>query len=433
MLLAVAASPARAQQAPTPDFAAVTTERAGAFLGRSADLRRLGDWDQLRAVGRARRTAHPDESLGWYAEAMGAYGNGDVEAALAAWDTAFRLGKNSDATHFFKNAQAVQRNYPGQKFQPGQFVDSDVTTERARLKNRAAELLLAKNYDAIEATASELQKSGQTDALGQPDLQSFFYGLARTDQNPQLLEQSVAAWRAARPDSILARLAAIELSTDAAWRARGDGFADSITPAMSEKMGEALERGAQIISELPAAANESPLMFVVVQRWGQIGGDGRPFLDAIYREGSARFPNYLPITQGRIINLMPQWFGTEGEITELLREHADKIGGPEGDVDYALSYMKAHYYRGEMEHDDARFWRGFEALRARYPDSIALRSAQLHFGEDQGKIDGNYARVKSALSEKDGHIVDETWFTKPTQRAYFGEYRMEMLAKESPL
>ena len=443
LLLAVAASPvgaqtAPAQQPPAPtttanfDAQAVATESAGAFAGRVADLRQTGDWNQMIAVGRARRAAHPDESVAWHAEALGAYGNGDVAAAIAAWKSAPDLATIPGADELLATAQAVQRNYPGQSFQPAQFVDSDTKIERLRWQNKATDLLKAKDYDAIEATASELQKSGQTDAMKQPFLQSFYEGLALAGSESQPLEQIAKEWRAARPNSILARLVEIDLSTSAAWDARGGGYADSITPAMSQNISDALERGAQVIAELPPAANESPLTFTVLLRWGQLGGDGRPFLDAVYHEGNARFPNYLPIFKSRVIDLLPRWFGAEGELIQSLQAYADQIVGAEGDGAYALGIVTIDNYEKDVPHDDARFWRGLDALRASSPDSTALRTLQLYYGELQGVRDGNYEHIKGALSEPKGYILDNLWYGKPSQRAYFGEYRMKMLANDKP-
>lgn len=441
LLLGVAAAPARAQQQPRPQTAApnfnlqaVTTESESAFAQRIYGLRFSGQWAKLIAIGRARREAHPDETVGWHAEALGAYGNGDVEAAIAAWEAAPKLREIPDGPTLLANARAVQRNYPGQKFPPLQFVRSDVTNERFKWQGQASILLKARDYDAIEAKARELQKSGQADALGLPYLQTFFDGLAKIYQEHDIpaIQQSVNAWRAARPDSVLARLVEIKLATDMAWRARGEGFADSLTPAMSEKMSEALERGAQGIGALPASAVESPLMFVVMQRWGQLAGDGRPFLDAIYREGSARFPAYQPLLRVRILNLLPRWYGAPGELMQLLREHADKIGGIEGDMDYAMGFINARYYEGDLPHDNARFWRGFDALRKRSPDSIALRTTQVQFGVDQGLFDGNYRYAESALSEPNGYILDQMEFDESQTQANVSERRMEILAGAKP-
>ena len=117
---------------------------------------------------------------------------------------------------------------------------------------------------------------------------------------------------------------------------------------------------------------------------------------------------------------------------QSLQDYSDKIGGADGDAAYALGIMEIKRYEGDMPHDDARFWRGLDALRASYPDSTALRTAQLYYGEVQGDRDGNYEHLKSALSEPKGYILDNFWYGKPSQRAYFGEYRMKMLAKPKP-
>ena len=434
LLFAVAASPARAQQPPALTFDAqtVANESETAFAGRAADLRRVGDWNQLGEIGRVRRTAHPEQTVGWNAEALGAYGNGDVEAAIVAWKAAPDLKTIPDGPKLLANAQAIQRNYPGRRFEPLQFIASDIVAERLRWQNKAAELLMAKDYDGIERTAGELLKSKQTDAFGKTLLQSFFVVLSEPDDDEKPLKKFIAEWRAAKPNSDLARLADIEFSTRMAWRARGGGYVNTITPGMSETMNDELGRGAQAIAELSPAANESPLTFKVLRDWGQIGGNGRPFQDAVYQEGRARFPTDTDILGGRLTDLLPQWYGVEGELPQVLQEHSDKIGGAEGDIDYALGYLDVRTFRPDAPLDDARFWRGLELLRARFPDSVELRVVQLRHGETQGKRDGNYEHAKSALSEPKGYLLDGYDLEKPESRAQATEARMNILSKPKP-
>ena len=445
MLLAVAAAlalapNARAQQPraqqPRPAFdrQRAVDQSEAAFAGSIVELRFAGKWDQMRDMGRARREAHPDESVGWNAEALGDYGNGDAEAAIKIWEAAPNLKEIPDGPQLLATARAVQRNFPDQKLQPFQFVSSDAADEQGRFEGRANILRKAKDYDGIDALASELQKSGQTDATGQPDLQSFFDGLSKIYQANEApdIEQAIRLWRAARPNSIVARLAEIEFFTNLAGRARGTGYADSITPAMSQSMDEALAHGAQGIAELPAAAVESPLTFVVLQHWGHLSGDGRAFLDPVYREGNARFPTYQPILRARIADLLPRWYGAEGELMQLLQARADALGGTEGDIDYALGFSRARLYEGDLPHDNARFWRGIEAQRQRFPDSISLRTLQLQFGLDQADFDGNYEYARAVLIEKDGHLLDRSAFNGDHKEARMSEARMEILARDKP-
>ena len=443
LLLAVAASlalapTARAQQPrpqrPAFDAQRVVDQNEAAFAGSIVGLRFAGKWDQIRDMGRVRREAHPDESVGWNAEALGNYGNGDVEAAIKVWEAAPNLQEIPDGPQLLATARAVQRNFPDQKLQPFQFVSSDATDEQGRFEGRANILRKAKDYDAIEAMASELQKSGQADATGYPALQSFFDGLSKIYQANEApdIEQAIRIWRAARPNSIVARLAEIEFFTNLAGLARGTGYADSITPAMSQSMNEALAHGAQGIAELPAASVESPLTFVVLQHWGHLSGDGRAFLDPVYREGNARFPTYQPILRARINDLLPRWYGVDGELMQLLQEHADALGGTEGDIDYALGFARVRLYEGDLPHDNARFWRGLEAQRQRFPDSISLRTLQVQFGLDQADHDGNYEYVRRALIEKDGYLLDQFAFDGDHKRAQMSESRMETLARDKP-
>ena len=386
----------------------------------------------MREMGRVRREAHPDQNAGWNAQALSAYGKGDVDAAIAAWEKAPDLSKITDGPQLLATARAVQRNLAGQKLLPLQFVRSDTNEQQFRVQGRASILRRDKDYDGIEAAARELQTSGQTDAVGQPALQTFFEGLSEIyqEKDAPAVEQLIQTWRTARPDSVLARLAEIEFFTDAAGRARGNGYADSITPAMSQSMNEALARAAQGIDELPASALELPMTYVALARWGHLSGAGRPFLDAVYREGNAKFPTYQPLLRARINSLLPRWYGAEGELMQLLQERADAIGGADGDIDYALGFARVRRYEGDLPHDNARFWRGLEALRQRFPDSVSLRTMQVQFGLEFGELDGNYDYVRRALLEKDGHLLDQATFDGAAPQAEISEARMKILAGE---
>ena len=285
--------------------------------------------------------------------------------------------------------------------------------------------------------AADLQKSGAATVTGRPYLTTFFRQLTTGDPDDQA---AIAAWRAARPRSDLARVAEIDMWTNAAWRARGNGTAADITKTGGQTMSDALDKAAQAIDQLPASALSSPLTFVALQNWAQLSGIGREFQDAIFTEGTAKFPAYNTLYYQRIEFLMPRWYGAPGDVTAMIAARADQIGGIEGDMFYAMALAEGTSVMPiskDNPYDVTRANRGLAALRARHPDSITLRSAQLSLGFDEAfgtpqRL--NWELAKAAFAEPNGNQLDATWgnFESPEYRVSYADDRMKTLAVEPP-
>ena len=443
LLLLAPASGVRAQQI-VADLDAVASGTVRAFYSLAGRLEKSGQWAELQRVGHARRVRHPRESLAWDAEATGAYAAGDIDAAIAAYEGRLRLAPNETAQSRLDHLRAVRAKFPDLQLQPIQWVESDAALAQRPHAEKARELLDRKDYDALERVASELQRSGAADVKGYAFLQTFFNELSSSRGNKMSRQRAIEAWRAARPASDLARLVEIQFWLDRTFDERGNGYADSITPAMSARMDEALERATRGINQLPASANATPLLFVTLQGWAQLAGVGRPFMDAVFQEGAAKFPGYIPLYQSRINILLPRWYGAPGEWEAMVARQADAIGGIEGDKFYARLYGHAYVYSGSFgdepepptPYDSARFWRGLSALRALYPDSIALRTIHIKAASDQGVLPatrGDFERFREVITQPNAHLIDGSFsdYGLPEVRREFGIRRMDLLATDT--
>ncbi len=455
LLPLVAAPNARAQmmksdpqpQVTVADLDAVAAESLADFEARAKKLDAAGQWLELQRVGHARRLQHPDEVAGWSAEATGAYSNGDIDTAIEAYKVRLSLKYDKADDGHLSTARAVRRKFPDLKLQPVEFVDSDTRLAQRPWGAKSFALLEQKNYDELERVAAELQKSNASDAKLFPFLQNFFDVLTWPDDYDfDKLQPAIEAWRRARPQSNFARLVEIDFWTNKAYSIRGGGYASSITPEMSARMDEALERGTRAIAELPDSANQSPLFFTVLQDWAKLSGAGRPFIDAVFEEGVAKFPDYQPIYLNHSILLLPRWFGAPGEWQAMATRSADAVGGIKGDMLFAMimsrvtdSVLRLTWEpEPPLPYDFARFWRGLDALRAQHPDSVALRTIQIEVGDNQGFLPGSkgdFERMKSALREPNGHQVDWSFATYQVEqyRRAFGERRNTMLAAAKPV
>ena len=421
----------------TLDLTTVASEDASRFADRVNQLQAAAKYETLQQGGHLRRVAHPENAVAWAAEASGAYLLGDVDTAIASAEMAIKLKPDIKVDGFLRTARAVRRNYPNQQFQPLEFVDSEASLEVAKWEEKAKTLLAAKNYDEIERVARELQTSKAATVTARPYLTTFFKMLSASDAANQT---AIKSWRAARPNSDLARDVEIDMWTNVAWSARGNGTAADITPGKGNAMSDALSKAASVINELPATASSSPLMFVALQNWSQLSGIGREFQDAVFEEGTEKFPDYNTLYYQRTEFMMPRWYGKPGDFEAMIKTRADQIGGIEGDIFYARGIMEGTSVMpiyDDNPYDIARANRGLSALRARYPDSPTLRSAQILLGIDEAYANPkneDWELVKSAIAEPNGQRLDGSYgnFMTSSYRQKYANYRMATLAESPP-
>lgn len=392
------------------------------------------DWPALLQSGQQWQKTHPNDPVGYFAEANASYMLGDVDVSIPAWEKLIALDPLSapEGAKWLKTARAVRQNFPDLQLKPLQFEPGDAKLEQTQWQHKGAALLAAKQYDEIEKVAAQLQKSNAANSKGSPHLALFLEGLVvGGDSNFAALQAKIAAWRAARPQSNLARLAAIQMWTDAASKARGSGYANTITPAMSAKIEVLLAKSTQGLKNLPPTAFESPLAFIVALDCGLLAGAPREFLDNLFEAGTRKFPNYLPLYRTRTIHLLPRWFGEPGESIEMIESRADQIGGENGDVFYARVIWHLAQTTGDIEsdfsYDYSRVTRGLERLHQRFPTSVSVASARLELAFRTK----DWKTAQQILSAPNGHILDSSWqdWENPANQHSFFEQRMLILGE----
>lgn len=424
-----------ADAAPATD-AAEATARAE-FAARMKDIDAKGDWQALLKSGQEWQISHPDDPTAHFATARAAYMLGEIEVSIAAWEKLVAMDPLSapNGARWLKTARDVRRNFPALKLKPLEWKQGDAGAEAIQWTQKGAALLAAKSYDEIEQTAATLQKSKAANIKGSPHLSLFFDGLCAVQNKDYEAHQGqIAAWRAARPKSYLARLAEIQGWTDTAWHARGTGFASTITPEMSAKIDAALKKGTQALENLPETAfSASPLSFEVALDWGQLSGAPREFLDEMFTVGTTTFPDYLPLYRIRAYQLLPRWFGEPGEWEAMTQKRADQIGGQNGDVFYGRVVWSlldlVPNLAQESNFDYERAQRGLEILHKRRPDSISVSSARLVLAYKSK----DWKTAQQLLSVPHGHILDSSWplWNRLAGQKNFAEQRMLILGEST--
>ena len=130
------------------------------------------------------------------------------------------------------------------------------------------------------------------------------------------------------------RIALADTYENFAWKARGSGFADAVTPEAWNLLGERMQKALQVLQQAEKISHDDPewynsmLVATSDQDWN------RAQADALVDEALSKEPGYFYVLRVQADNLLPKWYGNPGDTEEFIAKAADRIGGAEGDASY---------------------------------------------------------------------------------------------------
>ena len=166
---------------------------------------------------------------------------------------------------------------PGMPF-PVTLVETDETKEINDISNQANVLLLAKDYDGLDAFARKLRDSKESYDAGAWKFYFVYCGLdlpeeaSNADWTVRLA--ALQDWINARTNSITARVAMANDLVTYAWKARGDGFADTVTEEGWQLFNQRLNEAVKVLDAAKLLKEQCPYWWSVKSgnRFGFIHG-----------------------------------------------------------------------------------------------------------------------------------------------------------------
>lgn len=189
-------------------------------------------------------------------------------------------------------------------------------------------------------------------------------------------------WKSQRPDSITARVALAGAQLQYAWKARGGGYAGSVSEDGWKIFQERAETAANTLMEASSLPTKCPEWFLLMQLAARALGQDRDVQTAIFEKAIAFEPDYQYFYRTQAEMLMPKWEGEEGEMAAFAEKIADRIGGAKGDMIY---YQIATFLNCGCDSDRTlnglswpRIRRGYRALETQYGASVAHQNAMAY-------------------------------------------------------
>ncbi|HXF09239.1 MAG TPA: DUF4034 domain-containing protein [Desulfuromonadaceae bacterium] len=252
------------------------------------------------------------------------------------------------------------------------------------ISNQAVIFLNAKNYDALDTYIDKLRKSRESYDGGAWKFYFVYCGLDLPEQASELEWTNRLAllqdWINARPNSITARVALANDLTSYAWKARGSGWASTVTDEGGRLFEQRLNEASQILADAKPLKDRCPFYWTVkLITYLGLGAD-RSQYDATFAEATREWPDYSPYYTRRAYYLQPRWYGSDGEWEDDLTKSANRLGGDRGDILYARVVWCMHQNRlfknifEESHLDWARVDRGLTLIEKQFPGSLAAIS-----------------------------------------------------------
>ena len=234
------------------------------------------------------------------------------------------------------------------------------------MKKAAAAMWAAEDFTGLEKLA-EQYRTEKFDILESYPGIAWFYlaicGEAGSDKEASAQRDKLERWFKANPSSITAKIALAHHYTSDAWRARGGGWASTVSSDNWRLFHERILKAREAIysqgvpveadptvaalritiamtgeSRLPAKSRgvpTNPVLSLLSVFW-RPGDRDMADLETAYADGLKAWPNYFPIYFNMQWAVLPRWGGKTGDGAKLADKAAAQFSGETADGLYAL-------------------------------------------------------------------------------------------------
>jgi hypothetical protein len=308
----------------------------------------------------------------------------------------------------------------------GIFANGQLVSQAVTIPSRAevSGMLKEEQFAELEKIAGEARHEKLKFYQDDTYLEQFYRRLdIRDDANDQAWAahlQLLEKWAKARPDSPTPLVALGNFYESYAWKARGSGYANTVTDEGWRLFRARLERGKSYLDAASRMSEQDPEGYraAIVIAMGL--SKSKEEVDAIFKKGIAADRNYLPLYYAKAYYLLPRWMGEPGDWERFAAEAADARGGDEGDMLYMIIARSQSSTEGPNFFRATRIFyprmkRGFEASLKYRPDYAWERNSYCYFA----CIAGDKATAKTLFEKIGDDWARNVW----REQSYFQVWR----------
>jgi Domain of unknown function (DUF4034) len=184
-------------------------------------------------------------------------------------------------------------------------------------------------------------------------------------------------WEREEPESATPHIAEADAYLKYAWKARGNGYADTVTGQGWKLFGERVQNARAALEVASKTGRSDPEWYLAMQTVALAQSWDRPQVDGLIDAALKAEPGYFYFARAEANYLLPKWYGKPGETESFSETVADRIGGPEGDATYFLIASGVNCCRKTQAPGFSweRVRRGYTALEQLYGTNNYQRNA----------------------------------------------------------
>jgi hypothetical protein len=278
-------------------------------------------------------------------------------------------------------------------------------------------LFNSSRYAELDALAQQLQQQRTRFKGGAWRLHVLFGTLS----SPGSATATDAAWNAqiaklenwaqASPTSPTARIALAQTYLRFAWKARGHGYSNTVTPQGWALFQSRVKSARSVLDQSAALAGNSPHWYLQMQNVALDQQWDRAAFDELAQRALSHEPGYYYFALSESNYLLPKWYGKRGDVERYAAEVADRIGGNEGDAVYFQIAAAINCCKRTQAPDLSwsRVQQGFAAVESLYGATNRERNVMAYLAVHSGDAvtaQRLFARIGNDWSES-------VWKTKP--------------------
>jgi hypothetical protein len=242
------------------------------------------------------------------------------------------------------------------------------------------------NYDQLEKTIKEAREGKGRVLGGTWRVLEFYFAIHETflGANPdesdwKMSFDSLNKWIAAKPESVAARISLAQAYMGYAWRARGGGYASTVTDKGWDLFRERVGLASATLVEAARLKEKCPYWYEEMQTVALAQGWEKSQTRELMDQAVAFEPDYYHFYREHANSLQTKWYGDEGELESFAEEVSNRVGGEKGDILYfEITSLKACQCDAEKDAMQNMSWPriklGYAALGQMYGVSSLKRN-----------------------------------------------------------
>jgi hypothetical protein len=273
------------------------------------------------------------------------------------------------------------------------------------------------NWAELDAVANQLRSQRSRFQGGAWRLFVFYQTIGpagpmtASDEAWELQITRLQQWMKEDAVSVTPRIALADAYLGFAWKARGHGFADTVTPEGWNLFKQRIEMARTTLEQAQKLNNGDPEWFRAMQTVALAQAWPRQQVEALVEAALSAEPGYFSFSTAEANYLLPKWYGKPGETEEFAARVADRIGGPEGDATYFLIAATINCCRGTQA--PAMQWsrvrQGYSALDQLYGTNLHERNVLAYLALKAGDNETAQAAFAKIGNDWDAMV----WGGKP--------------------